>query len=100
MRFLRSLFEKIPPGLAVILFLAVVSGFILSFKKMTQLEDMEMWTPARNHLPAYVPLIKKWNKEHPDQQFSISHINSRALERRLLSGFFSGRCDRLCRFDG
>ncbi|MBL4574914.1 MAG: extracellular solute-binding protein [Opitutaceae bacterium] len=90
MRFFRSLFEKVPPGLAVILFLAIVSGLILSFKKITQLEDMEMWTPARNHLPAYVPFIKGWNKEHPDQQFSISHISSRALERRLLSGFFSG----------
>ncbi len=57
---------------------------------MTELEDLEMWTFSRNHLPAYKPFIKKWNKEHPDQQFSLSLLNGRALERRLLSGFFSG----------
>jgi arabinosaccharide transport system substrate-binding protein len=90
MRFFRPLFEKVPPGLAVILFLAIVSGLILSFKKMTQLEDMELWVTARNHLPAYEPFIKGWNEDYPNQRFSISQINSRALERRLLSGFFSG----------
>lgn len=88
---LRTLVSRFfSPGALVILTIAVGTTTIVALLPAKKVEGIPVWTSAKFHYDAYVPLVAEWNREHPDAQFGLHLLHARALERRMLAGFLSG----------
>jgi arabinosaccharide transport system substrate-binding protein len=88
---LRALLALTSPAVWVLGLLALGSSVVVLSRPEPRHEGLALWTFARPHHEAYLPLLARWNGEHPDQAPANSHLlDFVALERRLLSAFLSG----------
>ena len=78
------------PGALVILSIAIVTSFIVASLPEKVVDGLPFWLTATAHRAAYVELVAEWNEEKPDKKIGMTQLHSRALERRMLSGFLSG----------
>ena len=51
---------------------------------------MLFWVFASTHYETYLNTLPKWNQENPDKKVQMHILNGQVLERRMVSGFFSG----------
>lgn len=77
-------------GFRLILLLACVSSVWVLLTPKSAREGLEIWVFGRSHAQQYEALISDWNAEHPRYPATVSLLSQQALERRLMSGFFSG----------
>jgi len=86
---LRRLSDRYPPGLVVILLVAVVASTYVFFRSEEEFDGRVMWTFIRERLPVYEQVIEEWNlKGKAEVRFRVFDYNS--LYQRAMSGFFSG----------
>lgn len=85
----RELTDRYPPGLMVIVVLALVSSLIVVFQSPEEFEGIELWVFAQNHLDLYQSVIDEWN-ETETPPLKVQLIAYQALERRIMSAFFAG----------
>lgn len=77
-------------GTWVILTIAVVSSIAVALWPEPARHDLQMWTFARNHHVMYEPIVRAWNRDHPDARFDLFLLSNDALTRRMMNGFLSG----------
>lgn len=83
---LRRFFERLSPGMWVILVLAVgSSGIVLALGKPER-HGMPFWIFNKVHRTTYRPFVDRWNEAHPDSRVDLILIQIDAYERRLLAG--------------
>lgn len=68
---------------------AVLCSLILFWRQKTTQGASEIWLFSTQHRALYEPHVEAWNQANPDAPFKVSLLSQQALERRLLSGFFS-----------
>jgi len=91
----RSFLDKLPldtlsVGGWVVIIIAVLSSIGVALMPTTQTGGLVFWTFAQDHHRMYVPVVEQWNQERPDGKIDMKLLDSGALERRMMSGFFSG----------
>lgn len=86
---LSQLIDRYPPGLLVITGLAVLSTLYVALRPSTESEGRSMWTFVNTRAPVYEELIEEWGLSGPEH-VSVELLPLPALQRRVLSGFFSG----------
>ncbi|MCP4594319.1 MAG: extracellular solute-binding protein [bacterium] len=75
----------------LIVALALLSMTLVICRTETRRQGLELWTYARTHVLNYEPIIAHWNEvEETGESVQLFLIGPRPLERRVLSGFFSG----------
>ena len=84
-------FVSLSFGAWVIVGLAVVSTVVVMLRPAERHAGMEMWAFARTQFLKYEPIIARWNATVPDRaRMQLYLIGPEPLERRMMSGFFSG----------
>ena len=73
----------------VIIVITAVSTLLVIRREKDESEGVAFWTFAISHHRIYEPLVEEWNATH-DTQVNLKLIHNRALERRMMSGFFAG----------
>lgn len=68
---------------------AIIAGGIFLTRPSENQNRIEFWTFAKNHYSNYEPAIQEWNRTAPHPVYQLL-LSGDALERRMLSGFFSG----------
>lgn len=78
------------PGALAILSIAIVTSCIVASLPAKKIDGLPFWLSATAHRQAYEKLVAEWNEEKPEKKIGMTQLHSRALERRMLSGFLSG----------
>ncbi len=89
-RFAWRPFDVLSPGTWIILIIAVVSTVVVNAWPISKSEGLELWTFARNHSELYQQLSAEAANEPGAVPLDVYTIDGIALERRTLSGFWSG----------
>jgi arabinosaccharide transport system substrate-binding protein len=84
------LWSNLSHGSRLLIALAVLSSLGVLFWPLTPPDGLEIWIFSRNHQNLYQPKIEQWNESNPEKKAYLSLLSTSAMERRLLSGFFSG----------
>ncbi len=82
-------FAFTPPGLWIILGLALVSAGALALLPSARREPLQFWIFARQHQAIYLEPIARWNREHAAQRVEMTIVNMPVMEQRMMSGFLS-----------
>jgi len=85
-----SIRRVLSPGAATVILLAVVSSVLVWRITPSDREGMLFWVFASTHYETYLNTLPKWNQENPDKKVQMHILNGQVLERRMVSGFFSG----------
>ncbi len=85
-RWLRAL----SPGVWIILTLALVSSVVVALLPVKRRKGSQLWTFLSPSVKHYQPVFDAWNRQHPDDPVTIKLLESSALQRRMLGGFFAG----------
>ncbi len=67
----------------------VVCAMVITWQQREAAQTSEIWLFSPQHRDLYAPHIEAWNRKNPEMPFQLSLLSQQALERRLLSGFFS-----------
>lgn len=86
---LEKIFDRFSAGFLVIAALAVISTVIVWTRPETTIEGLEFWVTSRQHYNLYQPVTERW-RETGEENVSVVILESRALERRMMSSFFTG----------
>lgn len=78
------------PAVWVLLVLAVASSALVFMRASHRPEGGVFWTFSRTHTAGYLPVMKSWNAEYPENKYELILLDYSALESRMLSGFLSG----------
>ena len=82
------------PGTAVILVIALLSTLLVMVLPIPRRDGLEFWTFSTAHQKTYQPMAREWNDQvKRSGQGKPAHlfaIESRAMQRRILSGFWAG----------
>ncbi len=78
------------PGATVVLALALVSSVLVWRIKPAPVDGMLFWVFFKTHADTYESAVAKRNALEPDNRVQMQLLNGTVLERRMLSGFFSG----------
>lgn len=85
----RALFPFGPaPSLICLIFIISATLLFLFPVKNTQ-PTLEMWTFARNHMPAYIKAIDSFTNAHPGVIIDLKLVDQTAVSRRLEAAFWS-----------
>ncbi len=88
---IKVLIERfLSPGALVILTIAIVTSIIVATLPVEKIEGLPFWVSSKPHFNSYALPIKQWNEQRPNDIIGPALLHSRALERRMLSGFLSG----------
>jgi arabinosaccharide transport system substrate-binding protein len=86
----RRFLGLIPPGVWVILVLAITSTVGIACLSGSRRDQIQYWIFAKQHRVLYSSMIERWNREHPDQRVQMSLLNVPVMGQRMMSGFLSG----------
>lgn len=86
----RRILGQVPPGVWVILVLAVCGSFGVASLPDAARRPIQFWIFARQHTVIYQQLIPEWNAAHPEAAVELAVLNRPVLEQRMMSGFLSG----------
>ncbi|RKX33617.1 MAG: hypothetical protein DRP71_09800 [Verrucomicrobia bacterium] len=81
--------DRFSPGFLVIAILATVSTIIVWMRPESTIEGLEFWVTSRPHYSSYKPVIDRW-KATGEENVNLVLLEGRALERRMMSSFFTG----------
>lgn len=85
----RRTLGLIPPGVWVILILAVASTLAIASRPSSRRDKIQYWIFAKQHQVLYRAMIERWNREHPDHRVEMALLNMPVLGQRMMSGFLS-----------
>ncbi len=83
-------FDVLSPGAWIILVIAVISTVVVNAWPIPPREGLELWTFARSHSELYQQLSAESMNEPDAEPLDVFTIDGVALQRRTLSGFWSG----------
>lgn len=89
MSYYKNGWKGLPGAFRLMALGAVLCGCLVFWKQRQAPEASEIWLFSPQHRVLYAPRIEAWNEENPGAPYKISLLSQSALERRLLSGFFS-----------
>ncbi len=81
--------DRFSAGFLVIAILAAVSTLIVWTRRETTIEGLEFWVTSRPHYNSYKPVTDRW-RETGEENVNLILLEGRALERRMMSSFFTG----------
>ena len=83
-------FDILSPGAWIILVIAVVSTVVVNAWPVPEHDGVELWTFSRNHSDLYQRLAAESRADPGTDPLDVFTIDGVALQRRTLSGFWSG----------
>lgn len=86
---LDKITDRFSAGFLVIAVLAVVSTVVVLNRDSPEIEGMEFWVFADTHYNLYKPVTDRW-RETGEENVTVILIEGQALERRMMSSFFTG----------
>lgn len=87
---LASLRRILSPGAAVVLALALISSVMVWRIQPPVRDGMLFWVFFKTHADTYEKAVAERNARQPDNMVQMQLLNGAVLERRMLTGFFSG----------
>jgi arabinosaccharide transport system substrate-binding protein len=80
----------VSPAVWIVCLAAVASSIAVALRPKPARPDLLLWTFARPHMEMLGPVLAEWNAEGGRPQSGALLLTTDALQRRLLSGFWSG----------
>ncbi len=81
--------DRFSAGFLVIAALAIISSIIVWTRRETTIDGLEFWVMSRPHYNLYKPVTDHW-RETGEEDVTVLLLESQALERRMMSSFFTG----------
>lgn len=86
---LEKILDRFSVGFLVIATLCVISSLIVLTRRETTIDGLEFWVTSRQHYNLYKPVTDRW-RAAGGEEVSVLLLESRAIERRMMSSFFTG----------
>ena len=81
--------DRFSAGFLVIAVLAIISTVIVPLRPASSIDGMEFWVFYDIHNNLYGNLTERW-RETGEENVKVGLLEAQALERRMMSGFFTG----------